>query len=218
MKLTSLLLAVTLGLSSAAFAADGKKADAPAQSLFDGKTLKGWKITDFAGGGSVEVKDGQMIVDMGESLSGVTWTNDVPRMNFELSLEAMRLNGSDFMCGLTFPVGTNCCTFVLGGWGGAVVGISSIDGMDASENDTTKYMKFDKNKWYKVRVRVTPEKIQGWIDDELLADVETKGRRIDMRAGDIESSQPLGLATYQTSSAFRNIQLRKLDAPAPPKK
>ena len=45
---------------------------------------------------------------------------------------------------------------LLGGWGGGVVGISSIDTMDASENETTKYRQFVTDRWYKVRLRVTP--------------------------------------------------------------
>src|SRR5262247_2068084 len=74
------------------------------KSLFDGKTLAGWKVTDFAGRGEVNVKDGRIILESG-SMTGVTWTNDLPRMNYEISLDAMRVEGSDFFCGLTFPVG-----------------------------------------------------------------------------------------------------------------
>ena len=35
--------------------------------LFDGKTLTGWKVTDFAGHGGVQVKDGQIISESGRS-------------------------------------------------------------------------------------------------------------------------------------------------------
>jgi hypothetical protein len=41
------------------------------------------------------------------------------------------------------PRGIRSRTFICGGWGGAVVGISSIDGQDASMNETTKYIKFE---------------------------------------------------------------------------
>src|SRR5262245_1952623 len=33
------------------------------QSLFDGKTLTGWKETDFAGRGAVKVESGQLLLD-----------------------------------------------------------------------------------------------------------------------------------------------------------
>ena len=180
------------------------------QSLFDGKTLKGWKQADFAGGGVVEVDKGTLHVGMGESLSGLTFTNKVPETNFEVEVEGKKIQGSDFFCALTFPVGKEHCTFVMGGWGGAVVGISSLDQMDASENETTKYMKFEKDHWYKIRVRVTTKKIEAWIDEEKLADVELEGKKVSMRPGDIEQNVPFGIATYQTESAFKSIKIRTL--------
>ena len=38
-------------------------------------------------------------------------------MDYELRLEAKRVEGGDFFCGLTFPVGKEYCTLILGGWG-----------------------------------------------------------------------------------------------------
>jgi hypothetical protein len=211
-----LLLGVALLGFHAGFVlgADGKAPAAGARPLFNGKDLSGWKKSGFATQGEAEVeapfKGGPpaLILDATDSLNGVTYTNPVPRDDFEISLEAMKLNGSDFFCGLTFPVGEAHCTLVCGGWGGAVVGISSVDGSDASENETTKFLRFDKEKWYRIRVRVTPAKIEAWIDDEKLADLERAGRKISMRPGEIEEAVPLSLTTYQTRSAFRNIELK----------
>jgi hypothetical protein len=184
--------------------------------LFDGKSLTGWKISDFAAAGGVSFEpkvDGgpAIVVDQGEVLSGVTYTNPVPLVNYEIALEGMKLGGSDFFCGLTFPVKDSHATLVLGGWGGGVVGISSIDGSDASENETTKYLKFDKNVWYRVRVRVTTDKLEAWLDDEKIADVELAGKKIALRPGEIESAIPLSLSTYQTRAAYRNVKLKKLE-------
>src|SRR5437867_12578609 len=118
-------------------------------SLFDGKTLTGWAITDFAGHGATRADDGKIILESGV-MTGVTWSNDIPRMNFEVELEAMRVDGSDFFCGLTFPVGKDPCSLIVGGWGGGVVGISSLDGEDAANNETTKYLSFENGRWYKI--------------------------------------------------------------------
>ena len=82
--------------------------------------------------------------------------------------------------------------------------------MDASENSTTKVKKFEMNRWYRFRVRVTPAKLEAWIDDEQVIDVEITGRKVGMRIGEIESSQPLGIATFRTKAALREIKLRKL--------
>ena len=144
-------------------------------------------------------------------MTGVTWTNDVPLLNYEISLDAMRVAGGDFFCGLTFPVGKSPCSFIVGGWGGGVVGLSSIDGEDAANNETTKYLKFDTGRWYHLRVRVTGTDIQAWIDNEQVVNLVTADRGISIRI-EVEPSKPLGLATYATTGALRNIQLKTFPA------
>lgn len=188
------------------------------KSLFDGRTLEGWKQTEFSGGGEVRVEPkfrggkAGIVVNSGVALSGITWTGPaLPKTNYEIALEAMRIDGTDFLCGLTFPVGDSHASLILGGWGGGVVGISSIDGMDASENETTRYMGFSKDRWYKVRLRVTPEKIEAWLDNKQIVDANITGKKIGLRRGEIDRSLPLGIATYQTSAAYRAIKLRRLD-------
>jgi hypothetical protein len=180
--------------------------------LFDGETLKGWERTKFAGGGEVEVERGELRIGMGAMLSGVNLvaTNGIPAYGYELALDAMKLEGSDFFCGLTFVVGDSCCSLIIGGWGGGLVGISSIDGNDASMNETTKFKDFPARQWFRVRVRVTREKLEAWLGEEQVANVALAGRRITVRPGEIELSQPFGIATYQTSAAFKNIQWRPL--------
>src|SRR5204862_4036533 len=134
----------------------------------------------------ISVADAQIVVVPGDPLSGVTLADEPSlRMNYEITVEAMKLMGSDFFCGLTFPVGPASCTLIAGGWGGALVGLSSIDGQDASENSTTQFRKFDVNHWYRFRVRVTPDRIQAWIDDEQLIDADIDEKEIGMRPGEI---------------------------------
>jgi len=180
--------------------------------LFDGKSLEGWKVTDFAGHGDVAVKDGNLVLEMGAMLTGVNLlkTNDIPKTGYEMSLDAMKTSGSDFFCGLTFRVGDACCSLIVGGWGGGLVGISSIDGNDASLNETTQYKEFESNRWYRIRVRVTAAKLEAWIDDKAMVDVKLEERRLSVRPGEIEMNQPFGIATYQTTAALRNIQWRRV--------
>jgi hypothetical protein len=178
--------------------------------MFDGKTLKGWRETVFAGRGEIQCKPGLIILKMGDPFTGINWTNDFPKINYEIALDAMRVTGSDFFCGLTVPVGDSFCSLIVGGWGGSVVGISSLDGMDASENETSKFMNFENGRWYRIRVRVTDKKIQAWIDKEKLIDVETTGKRISVRPGDIELSKPIGLSAWETAAAFRGINFRSV--------
>jgi len=178
-------------------------------SLFDGKSLGQWAVTDFGGQGDVYVKDGAIYLEMGNDMTGVNWTGPVVQMNYEITLEAMRVSGSDFFCGLTFPVAENPCSLILGGWGGGVCGLSNIDYYDAANNETTKFISFEDNKWYRVRLRVTPDRIQAWLDDEELVNIETTGRKIDIRA-EVDLSQPLGIATWQTAGAIRNIRMKPI--------
>lgn len=190
-----------------------KPGDQPAAktvSLFDGKTLSGWKKTQFGGEGDTVARDGQLVLETGIDLTGVTSTRkDLPRENYEIELDAMRVNGSDFFCGLTFPVGPDYCSLIVGGWGGGVVGISSLDDQDASENETTLYRELKNKKWYHIRIRVTSTRIEAWLEDEQVADVERAGRKISTRS-EVDLSQPLGLASWQSTAALKNIQLRLL--------
>ena len=218
-SLTCLIFIWTLGFlspggdcaeSGAAKTAGASGVNLGWSSLFDGKTLDGWKSTPFGGGAEAEIENGLLQVEAGEELSGVQYTKPVPRMNYEVSLEAMRRTGLDFFCGLTFPVGEKHLTFVVGGWGGSTVGLSSIDRLDASQNETNQIRFFKDNQWYKIRVRVEPERIQAWIDQEQVVDVNTKGRVLDLRPGEIEISVPFALATFRTAASFREIKLRTL--------
>jgi hypothetical protein len=198
-------------------AAAASTAAAPETALFDGKSLAGWKRTDFHGGGKVRVErsfrggPGAIVVDAGSALSGLTWTGArLPRTNYEIDLEMMKIEGMDFPCGLTFPVAASHASLILGGWGGLVTGISSIEGHDASENETTRSQEFPKDRWYTVRMRVTPAKLETWLDGKKIVDANIEGKTIGLRFGEISKSAPLGLATYQTSAAFRNIRLLRL--------
>jgi hypothetical protein len=146
---------------------------------------------------------------MGTDLTGITATRKVPRSNYEVSLEAMRVLGSDFFCGLTFPVRESPCTLIVGGWGGGVCGLSSIDGQDAAENEVISYREFEMNRWYRIRLRVTDQKIEAWIDDEQIIDFKTEGRRISIRS-EVELSKPFGITSWQTTAALRDIRIRSL--------
>jgi hypothetical protein len=209
MKCLLLACASVLFLASSLRAGDPK----PPVSLFDGKTLGSWKSLAFGGEGAVFVEDGEMRLGQGSPLTGVVWQGKLPaRTNYEISLEAKKIKGTDFMLALTFPVNDSHCSFVVGGWGGGVVGISSINNMDASENETTTFGSFEEGKWYKIQVRVRPDSITCAINDKTCVDLDIKVVKIGMRFGEIEMCVPLGMATYETSAAYRNLTWRPLEA------
>ncbi len=178
-------------------------------SLFDGETLGAWEPSPFGGTGDVTVEEGHVLVEYGAPLSGITWRGEFPADGFEVELVATRLSGTDFFCAVTFPVGSEHLTLVLGGWGGAVVGLSCVDGLDASENETTLYRSFPQGRAFRVRVRVSQQRVQCFVDDELLVDLERAGRNFSLRP-EVLPSVPLGLATFASAATFRGMRYRLL--------
>jgi hypothetical protein len=204
--LLGLLLVAKTGFSQA----PNEKAEW--KSLFDGKTLKGWKQSDFFKPGKSSVKDGAIILEKGTKMTGLTYDGkDFPKMNYEVSLESKRVDGRDFFCTTTFPVGDSFCSFVVGGWGGSVTGLSSIDGIDASENQTGQGIEYKNDQWYKIRIRVTDKRVETWIDKEQTVDLDTSDVKLGIRI-ECNVSTPFGIASYDTVGAVKDIKVRNLSA------
>lgn len=219
-KISYLLLAMALLVScgqsrtgntevSGSVPVENETAAAPKDTslLFDGQTLDGWEITNFGPQGPVYVSGGNIMLGMGDGCTGVTWKGYFPVMNYEVSLEAKRVSGVDFFCGMTFPVDDSFCSLIVGGWAGNTVGISSIDRKDASENETTLLRPFQTDRWYSIRTRVTQGKIEAWIDDEQVVNLQTNNKKLSVRP-EVELSKPFGIASWRTTAAIRNIRLR----------
>ena len=208
------VFALCLGLLLVARTGLSQSLDEKAEwkSLFDGKTLKGWKQSDFFKPGKSSVKDGAIILEKGSKMTGLTYDGkDFPKMNYEVSLESKRVDGRDFFCTTTFPVGESFCSFVVGGWGGSVTGLSSIDGIDASENQTGQGIEYKNDQWYKIRIRVTDKRVETWIDKEQTVDLDTSDVKLGIRI-ECNVSTPFGIASYDTVGAVKDIKVRNLSA------
>lgn len=172
------------------------------------------KWTALEGAADVEWDEESRVlrIGIGTDLNGVRWTGPAPVTPYVVELEARRMSGSDFFCGLTFPVrtGSECVSLIVGGWGGNLVGISSIEGMDASENSTASQHEFEDGRWYRIRVEVRAEHLQTWIDDKQVIDAHTEEQKLSLRPGPIEECAPFGLATWQTKAEVRGVKWRKL--------
>ena len=123
----------------------------------------------------------------------------------------MRLDGEDFFAASTFPVGRDFITLVNGGWGGFVTGLSSLNGMDASENETTRTVEYKNRTWYRFRVRVTAAAIRVWVDDKEIIAVLHREMRVGTRV-ETRANQPLGFAAWKSGGAIRAIEVRPLSA------
>lgn len=177
--------------------------------LFDGATLAGWKEAPFDGRGKITVQNGELRLGKGR-MTGLSWTKDFPKTNYEIRFEAARLSGKDFFAGITFPVNETHCTWINGGWDGTVVGLSNLDGNDASENDTSANRDFETGRWYAFRLVVVPTRIQCWIDGFEIINVDITKRAVSIRFDDIDLCLPLGFASYATEAGLRSIAYRRI--------
>ena len=181
------------------------------KSLFDGKTLTGWKIVRYGGEGVPYVKGGVMVLPKAVNglMTGVCWVGDsLPVNNYVISYEARRVAGGDIFAGLTFRYGETSASLVFGGWGGIVNGLSSIDGYDASGNETTQFFSFRDNQWYPVQLRVTTDSIRAVVGIEKVVDLATAGKDIHLRDDNLDTG--FTLWTYLSTGEIRNIRIKKL--------
>jgi len=182
--------------------------------LFDGTTLDGWKKpseSEFEPTGAVSVSDSTLRFESGTPYTALQWDGEFPGESFEVEIAAKRTEGCDIFCGLLVPVGESHISVILGGWGDTIVGVSCVDHLYASDNETARVMSFENDKWYDVRVRVTKERVVAWIDESKVIDLERKGRVLTPYPG-LEALAPFALFTWQTEAAFRDVWARRLAA------
>ncbi|MBJ42428.1 MAG: hypothetical protein CMJ80_03900 [Planctomycetaceae bacterium] len=208
------LLGAVLTTGDSVFGGEPPNANKPdGQVIFDGKTLDGWRVIkdlDFKRRGKVYVEDGVIYLERGKPATGISWKKDFPRSNYELTMKGQRVDGSDFFCGLTFPVKDEYVSLILGGWGGQVIGLSNIDGFSAVENETTQAHDFKQGQWYDIRLRVTDGRITFWLDEKKRIDLETKGHEFSIW-WEQEPVTPLGIVTWHTSGAIKDLKLQLID-------
>jgi hypothetical protein len=176
------------------------------------QSLGKWELADqeeFAEHGKVYVDQGILTLEQGYPATGVRLQGPFPKNNYEIQLEAKRTDGGDFFCGLTFPVGAGSLTLILGGWGGWAVGMSCIDGDYAIDNETLTVVQFQQDRWYSVRMCVTDQLIEVWIDKKRVIQLETEGKEL-LISDRMDPCLPLGLATWHTTGAIRNIRYRHI--------
>ena len=229
MSIAVLCAAFVLMTSATTFAADQKSEksdyDAIAESqkdddryewtpLFDGKTLTNWVYLEDGGEGGATVKDGNLRLAMGPTTTTIRFDVDnseikLPKENYEIEYVAQRYDGTDFFAAMTFPFGETFVTFINGGWGGCVAGLSNIDNMDASENSTSSFYNFKSRVWYRFRVQVSAKTIRVWVNDEAIVDYPAYEHKVNTRF-EVEKSQPLGFTSWVSTGLIKTIRLRTL--------
>ena len=166
-------------------------------------------------GGMVREANG-MTLNEGAPMTGIvfpSWLKDgMPVVDYAINYEALRVSGSDFFGSATFPVRDEktFVTFVQGGWGGSQVGISCIDGYDASENTTGSSQRFENGKWYRVRIEVRDKELRVLLDRRPIVQTNIAGRTLSLRGGEIAKCAPFGFATYGTEGRIKACVIERL--------
>lgn len=179
-----------------------------------GEGLTDWKKVNFGGEGEVSYKDGILNLDMGSPLTGIIYTGKPEEIfgteleDYAITLKAQRVEGIDMFLGLTFPVGRDGhVSLVLGGWAGAISGLSNLDGLNAAENATTQYHAFKEKQWYDVKIYVTKEKVECWLDETKIVD-ESRSDYTEFKTHSaVENTVPFGLFTYSTWGAYKELKV-----------
>gem|GEM_PF-5458044 len=181
-------------------------------ALFDGKTLTGWEVVRYGGDGQPFVRKGALVIPRATTgpMTGLRWVGEpLPVNNYEVFYEARRVAGNDIFGALTFPYGNTSASLIFAGWGGVVNGLSSIDGFDASENETSQRFSYDDNVWYEVRLRVTTDSIRASVGSDIIVDIATAGKDIHLRADYLDTG--FTLWTYNSTGEIRNLRIRRIE-------
>lgn len=185
-------------------------------SLLEAELATAWQPAGIPEEGMVQVESAELSVGIGLPMTGAKFTSwnlaGLPDTDYVIDYETMRAEGEDIFGMCTFPVGSHQAhaTFVIGGWGGTLTGISSIDFKDASENQTRGEQTFENDRWYRVRIEVRPDTLRAWVDDRPVVNASIKGRQVTLRPGFIDHCLPFGFATWNTRAKIRRVVIRRL--------
>jgi hypothetical protein len=165
----------------------------------------GFMETAFGGEGLASIEPNRILLEPGVPLSGVTWTGAPPEAPYTLEVEFTKRYGNDFPCALTFPIAGSHLTLVLGGWGGTVCGLSSLDGLDASRNETRFVRAFPPGVRTEVRVDVQGARVRAVLDGVEVVRIDLAGRSLGVRE-ELSLSRPLGIAAFATAVEVHSVR------------
>lgn len=213
-RLLATCLLVLAGVTSAhAAGTAAKKAPRDWQSLFDGKTLDGWRASEAPG--SFNVRDGEIVVR--GPRSHLYYVGDVAHhdfRDFELQLDVMTKPSAN--SGVYFHT-----QWQQEGWPAkgyeVQVNNSHSDpkrtaGLYAVKDNFNAPVKDDV--WFKLRIRVEGQRVRTYVDDKLIVDYtqpKQPERPADMK-GRVLSSGTFALQAHDPGSEvhYRDIKVRVL--------
>ncbi|MBM4039649.1 MAG: hypothetical protein FJ290_14165 [Planctomycetes bacterium] len=156
-----------------------------------------------------------VLMSRADIAAGLAYIWDFPKTDYELAFTAERIKGAGHSGSVVFPVGDAHCAWAIGDLG-KLSGLDMVDGKRHTdiENPTRKEIDLG-NRSHRCRLRVAAERVEGWIDDDKVIDLPTKGHRLALSEG-YEPLRPFGFFTERhTSTVLSDIYLRRLNSKAP---
>ena len=172
----------------------------------------GFEETELGGEGLASIAPNRILLEPGVPLSGVTWTGAAPVAPYTLEVEFTKRYGNDFPCALTFPVAGSHLSLVLGGWGGTVCGLSSLDGLDASRNETRFVRSFPPGARTHVRLEVHRAEVRAALDGVEVVRIDLAGRSLGVRE-ELLPCRPLGIAAFATAVEVHSVRWGPIGLP-----
>jgi hypothetical protein len=181
-------------------------------TLFDGKTLSGWKASEEPG--SFEVEDGTIVANVkGDKRSHLFYETDKPFKDFEFEAEVKTMPGSN--SGIYFQTQYQQSDWPSKGFEAQVNNSFPPDprrtGSLYGINDVAKPPVKD-NEWFKYNIKVEGKHIVIKLDDQTVVDYTepdqpkpTGGRKIDEGTFALQS-HPDSSKVY-----YRNLKVRRLN-------
>jgi hypothetical protein len=211
-------LAAVMQKEQEAEAAEGPASWTPGewQDLFGAGNKKKWTLVASVAGGipgrRAGVKVGMSVLQAAKGRCGLQWQDEFPRTNYEVTFLANRDEGKR-VGSVVFPVGDVSCAWCLGGTGdGTHMGVGLIDGRGYRDkgNPTKRRWRFEKGRWYSLRLRVTDERIEMWVGKQQVVDLT----RANHRFGEndvVETLKPFGFQAFECTLGIKSLRVRTLE-------
>lgn len=178
--------------------------------MFNGKDLTGWEVV--AENRIVGASEGQLNLAASQLSTDIRWTyDDFPSVDYEVKVEAKRVEGEGAFCHMVFPIEACHCFLVIGAEGD-IVALDRVDGLGILDikNETARRMHFERNRWYRVHLRVTREKVVVLIDGK--EEINVAADRLSLPTAWM-FLRPFALGTWQTTATVRDIKRLRREGP-----
>jgi len=122
--------------------------------------------------------------------------------DYEFSLEARKIAGAEgFLIIVRSPEPGDLYWWNLGGWGNRQHGLEAKKNERQSPAGARQPGNITAGKWYRIKLRVEGDHIEGFLDGKKLLDVRDKRY----------SRGKAGVGTWRTRAEFRNVKVSSLD-------